>query len=367
MGNEATVTIDNHVIHAAEGISILSAADSAGIYIPRLCYHPDLPGGPGTKADCRVYRHGEISGDKDIESSSYHGCDICIVEIEGRGTVQSCATLVTDGMVIHTDSAVVKELRKTNLARLISIHPHACILCSENAGCDRSACPQGEVQQGRCCPKFDNCEFQKVCEYVTIKDDVSQYIFKEVPVVDTPLFTMDSNLCIGCTRCIRACEKLQGKRVIGFTYHEGEFVLGTIGPSHKESGCVYCGACVTVCPTGAIMDKGLPWKKKERLNFAPIIFPPEENLEFVEATIQKVPEVSGVYELLDEKLEIIFIRGADNIRTDLLEKLQSVGNARFFRFEEHGMYTMAENELLQKFLKKYGRLPEVNNEISDLY
>jgi hypothetical protein len=115
------------------------------------------------------------------------------------------------------------------------------------------------------------------------------------------------------------------------------------------------------------MDKGLPWKKKERLNFAPVILPPEENLEFIEENIQKVPEVSGVYQLLDEKQETIFIRGADNIRKDLLERLLSIGNARFFRFEEHGMYSMAENEMLQGFLKKYGRLPEVNNEISDLY
>jgi formate dehydrogenase (NADP+) beta subunit len=367
MGNEVTLTIDNRVVVALEGTSILSAADTAGIYIPRLCYHHYLSPGPGTKADHRVYRHGEISGDKDSESVTYHGCDICIVEIEGRGTVQSCATLATDGMVIHSDTSAVRELRKNNLARLISSHPHACLLCSENTGCDRGTCPQGEVKQGRCCPNFGNCEFQKVCEYVTIKEDVSQYIFSDIPVVDTPFFTVNSNLCIGCTRCIRACEKLQGKRVIGFTYRDGEFVLGTLGPSHRESECVFCGACVAVCPTGALMDKGLAWKKKEKLTFAPVILPPEENLEFTEENINKVPEENGVYQLLDEKREIIFIRGADNIRTDLLEKVKAVEKARFFRYEEHGMYTMKENEMLQQFLNKYGRLPEVNNEISDLY
>jgi hypothetical protein len=115
------------------------------------------------------------------------------------------------------------------------------------------------------------------------------------------------------------------------------------------------------------MDKGLPWKKKEKLTLAPVMLPPEENLEFTEENIQKVPEVNGVYHLFDENREIIFIRGADNVRTDLLEKLRSMEKARFFRYEEHGMYTMIENEMLGNFLKKYGRLPEVNNEIADLY
>ena len=368
MANEVTITIDNQEVHCQEGTSILKAADAAGIYIPRLCDHPDLPPGPGTKADSQVYRNGEIViGDNDPKSAAYQGCNLCVVEIEGRGIIQSCATLVEDGMVIHSNAAAVKELRKNNLARILSHHPHACLLCSENTGCDREKCPQGEVKQGRCCPDFGDCEFQKLCEYVTIKDDVSQYIFRDLPVVDTPLFTVDSNLCIGCTRCIRACEKLQGKRVIGFTYREGEFILGTIGPSHKESGCVFCGACVAVCPTGALMDKGLPWKKKDKLTFAPVILPPEENYDFTEETVLKIPEVNGVYRLLDEKGETIFIRGAEDIRKDLLEKLHSVGKARFFRYEEHDMYSTRENEILGEFLKKHGKLPEINDEISDLY
>ena len=367
MAKAITISIDNHEIHSQDGISILKAADAAGIYIPRLCDHPDLPPGPGTKADPRVYRHGEISGDKDSLNKAYSGCNLCVVEIEGKGVCQSCITPVEDGMVIHSHTATVKELRRNNLARILSFHPHACILCSENSGCDRESCMQGETKQGRCCPKFDNCELIKVCEYVTIRDDVSQYIFRDIPVVDTPFFTVDSNLCIGCTRCIRACEKLQGKRVIGFTYHNDEFIWGTIGPSHKESGCVYCGACVAVCPTGAIMDKGLPWKKKERLNFNPVILPPEIYLEVNEENINSVPAVNGVYQLFNEKQEVIFIRGADNVRTDLEERLKSVEKARFFRYEEHDMYSIRENELLGQFLKKHGILPEINNEISDLY
>jgi ferredoxin len=130
---------------------------------------------------------------------------------------------------------------------------------------------------------------------------------------------------------------------------------------------VFCGACVAVCPSGALNEKGLPWKKKAELKFASVILPPEDDLALTEENVNKVPEISGVYQLFDEKQEVIYIRGADNIRKDLAEKWKSVERARFFRYEEHGMYTMRENEMVERFFKKFGKLPEVNNEISDLY
>jgi formate dehydrogenase beta subunit len=367
MAKEIAITIDSREVRCQEGVSIIEAADKAGIYIPRLCYHPDLPPGPGTKAGPRVYRCGEISADGSLHDDVYHGCNICIVEIEGKGPCPSCATFVEEGMVIHSDTAVVREMRRENLARTLSLHPHACLLCAEKEGCDREECSQGVEKHERCCQKFDDCEFQRVCEYVTIKNDVSQYKSGNIPVVQTPFFTFNANLCIGCARCVRACEKVQGKRIIGFTYHNGEFVMGTVSTSHKESGCVFCGACVTVCPTGALMDKGLPWKKKAELNLSPVILPPEDDCALTEENINQVPEVNGVYQLIGEKREILYIRGVDNIRKDLQEKWRSVEKARFFRYEEDGMYTMRETEMLEKFLKKNGKLPEVNDEISDLY
>jgi ferredoxin len=219
----------------------------------------------------------------------------------------------------------------------------------------------------RCCTKFDLCEFRKVSEYVTLKDNVSRYIFKDGPIVDTPLFTMDSNLCLGCTRCIRACKNIQGLGILGFTYCNDDIIVGTLGPSHKESGCVFCGACIGTCPTGALMDKGLPWKKKEKLNLSSVPLPPVTHYKLTEENIDRVPEANGVCQLMNEKGEVICIQGTDNMRKNLHESLRSVIKAHFFSYEEHAMYTMRENELVEKFLKKYGTLPEVNDEIDDLY
>jgi hypothetical protein len=115
------------------------------------------------------------------------------------------------------------------------------------------------------------------------------------------------------------------------------------------------------------MDKGLHWKKKAELVFRPVRLPPEDDLELTEENIARAPETSGVYQLLDGERKVICIRGAENMRRDLREQAKSAARARFFRCEEHGMYTMRETEMLEAFLRKFGALPEVNNEISDLY
>jgi len=367
VGTEASITIDNRNISVPEGVSILAAADAAGIYVPRLCHHPALPPGPGMKPDTQVFRHGVIEADPDTHSGSYDGCNICIVEVEGTGLVQACATLVVDGMVIHTDTPEAKQVRQDNCSRIVANHPHACFLCAESDGCDRQECTMGVDEDGRCCDKFDDCEFRMVCGHVSVREDVARYAFRNIPAVNTPFFTFDANLCIGCTRCIRACESLQGKRVIGFTFHNGGLVVGTGAPSHRESGCAFCGACVTVCPAGALMEKDVVWKKKAELQLAPAVLPPKLIFELSKENTADVPETAGVFLFYDEKREIIYIAGTGTIRSALMEKWQSVGDARFFSFEEHGMYTMRENELLEKYLNKHGKLPEVNNEIDDLY
>jgi formate dehydrogenase beta subunit len=133
MGKEITITIDNRAIQCSEGVSILDAADKAGIYIPRLCYHPDLPAGPGTKPSPQVYRNGTLHTGNCSPDKRDDGCNICLVAINGRGPSPSCATPVEEGMIISSDTPEVRELRRNNLAKIVGNHPHSCILCSEIA------------------------------------------------------------------------------------------------------------------------------------------------------------------------------------------------------------------------------------------
>ena len=104
-----------------------------------------------------------------------------------------------------------------------------------------------------------------------------------------------------------------------------------------------------------------------RLEISPVVLPPEKWLEFNSDNVSMVPETSGVYQLLDKKKIIIYIAGAPNLRQALEEKLKEVEKARYFRYEEHPMYTMRESELIQRFLKEHGRMPELNEEMYDLF
>jgi len=104
-----------------------------------------------------------------------------------------------------------------------------------------------------------------------------------------------------------------------------------------------------------------------RLQISPVILPPEKWLDFDSENVSKVPETNGVFQLLDEKKLIILISGAVDLHKALQERLETAQKARYFMYEEHPMYTMRESELLQKFLKEHGKMPELNDELSDLF
>ena len=89
--------------------------------------------------------------------------------------------------------------------------------------------------------------------------DTDKYNFNDLPIIkDQPLIERNYNLCITCTRCVRICRDVRGIEALGFIYtEEGEAVVGTLGPTLRESGCRFCGACIEVCPTGALRDKGV--------------------------------------------------------------------------------------------------------------
>jgi NADPH-dependent glutamate synthase beta subunit-like oxidoreductase/ferredoxin len=252
-------TIDGQLIEALDGETILQAALREGIYIPNLCYHPDLPPSGEQLPQERVFRGGERI-DNEMTAGRYEGCGLCVVEVVGDDEpVRACATKVTPGLDVRTDSEALKALRRDRLKQILIHHPHACLTCAQREGCTREPCSTNVPVEERCCPLWGRCELQKLAEYVGIPEDTPRWVPTTLPKTSAPLFVRDDNLCIGCTRCVRACRELRGIEALGYVMdREGKVVVGSVAPTLQESGCRFCTACVEVCPTGALMDKDLP-------------------------------------------------------------------------------------------------------------
>ncbi len=216
-----TLRIDGHDIEAPKGASLLEAALSAGIYIPHLCHHPDLP--------------------------PINACGLCIVEIEGAGDpIASCSTLAEQGMKITTKTEKIDRLRKLALELMLSGHPQDCGTCN----------------------KYLNCELQSLKQYLTIEDLRVRTRPKPFPITrENPLFVHDFSRCVLCGRCVRACHELRGAGVLFYKKRGKECYIGTVSDRPLvEAGCRFCGACAEVCPTGAIMDKEELVRGKNRKN-----------------------------------------------------------------------------------------------------
>lgn len=253
---DISLSIDDVKVTVPEGTTILEAARSADIYVPTLCSHPSLPTSKGLEPNDFVYR-----GDEKIHTDNqgeYEGCRLCIVQVEGMDEFQtSCNTPVEAGMTVHTETPEIQKQRRKNLFPYLQYHPHACLTCAQKEGCSRTQCSANVPEEERCCPKLGNCELEKIVDYVGLPEGLPKYVPRGIPVLDQePLFTRDYNLCIGCTRCVRACQQLRGIEAIGFVHRDGEVVIGTANaPSLAESACRFCTACVEVCPTGALTDQ----------------------------------------------------------------------------------------------------------------
>jgi formate dehydrogenase beta subunit len=250
------LTIDGLKIQARAGSTILEAADAAGIYIPRLCSHPALPGvDPGSLEPWHEVYRGPVSTRHSEGDGGYEGCLLCLVRIAGVGELsRACVTPVADGMSVTTSDSEIETRRRAVLKKLFSTHPHACVQCAQRAGCALEPCSTDVAKEERCCPIFHNCELRKVAEYVGIPADTPRYRPAGLPrVEDEPLYLRDHNLCIGCLRCVRMCRDVRKVDALGFVLDEhGEPVVGTKAPTLIESGCQFCSSCVEVCPTGAL-------------------------------------------------------------------------------------------------------------------
>jgi NADPH-dependent glutamate synthase beta subunit-like oxidoreductase/ferredoxin len=259
------LTIDGKALQVPAGTTILEAARSADIYIPSLCYHPDLPPAKDGQAVQAVFQ-GDTKLENAMPEEPGKGCGICVVEVEGQEELAgSCATPVEDDMVVITSNDSIKAKRQENLVPIMTRHRHSCLTCALQEGCPRSQCSLNVPENERCCEQFGHCELQNIANYVGIIDSTPKWVPTDLRVLkDHALFERDYNLCIGCTRCVRACRDLRGIEAIGFVYDQnGQVHIGTVAETLEDSGCKFCTACVEVCPTGALVDKGVEAGTKE--------------------------------------------------------------------------------------------------------
>ncbi|MFW3146361.1 MAG: molybdopterin-dependent oxidoreductase [Thermoplasmatota archaeon] len=236
------IIIDGKEIPFKEGQTILDAARDSDIYIPTLCAHKELP--------------------------AFGACRLCIVKVDGmRGFPPACSTPAKDGMVVHNEDEEVRDLRRNILKLILIEHPHSCIVCSSRADCESTR--GGPVKAGRItgcsmCPNREICEIREVSHYLSIPDMEIPMEYKGLPLERyDPFYDRDYNLCILCGRCVRMCQQIRGVGAIAFTKRSHNTKVGTIfGRTHLEGACRFCGACIDVCPTGALSPKGSKWHGK---------------------------------------------------------------------------------------------------------
>ena len=207
-----TLEIDGTQVSVAEGTSIIHAAMVAGINVPKLCATDSL--------------------------EPYGSCRLCLVEIEGRrGYPASCTTPVAEGIKVHTQTPKLADIRRGVMELYISDHPLDCLTCATNGDCElqdmAGAVGLREVRYG-----YDGENHLKA------EKDTSN-----------PYFQFDPSKCIVCSRCVRACEEVQGTFALTIQGRGFESKVASGTENFLESECVSCGACVQACPTATLIEK----------------------------------------------------------------------------------------------------------------
>ncbi|WP_413813710.1 formate dehydrogenase subunit alpha [Mesorhizobium sp. Root1471] len=235
---QVTLTVDGRSITVPEGTSIMRASMEAGVEIPKLCATDML--------------------------DSFGSCRICLVEIDGRnGTPASCTTPVGEGMVVRTQSDRLDAIRRGVMELYVSDHPMG---WNEQAGTGASEFDAVAASVGLAENRY-GVEGRNHVEptgggvapgHGSLAID---YIARDE---SNPYFTYDPAQCIVCSRCVRACEEVQGTFALTIEGRGFESrMVASMNEAFVESECVSCGACVQACPTDAlreksVLEKGMP-------------------------------------------------------------------------------------------------------------
>ena len=279
MADEITISFDGVEVTTQPGKMVLEAAIDAGIYVPYLCYHPGM--------------------------EPFAACRMCVVAVEGqRGFPASCTLPVQDGMRVRNAASDVDQLRHSVMEMLIAEHPNGCLTCHRIDICGPGdICLRHVAVNDRCvtCPKNERCELKDTVRYLGMNlESPLDYKYRQIPLeVADPFYDRDYNLCIVCGRCVRACDEIRGDNAIAFTERSGQALVGaSFGASLLESGCEFCGACIDVCPVGALVERDHKWEKARRVERSICPHCPvgcQLNLEFNDRDqlIRAIPEINS--------------------------------------------------------------------------
>ena len=231
-GAPVCLTIDGFKVTVPEGTSIMRAASEIGIDIPKLCATDSV--------------------------EAFGSCRLCVVEVEGgKGTPSSCTTPVRDGMAVKTQTERVQRIRRGVMELYISDHPLDCLTCAANGDCELQDMA-GAV--GLRDVRYKAPQADDLANHFTARDNSGEanFLWQEKDETN-PYFTYDPSKCIVCSRCVRACEEVQGTFALTI---EGRGFDSRVSPGNGlddflSSDCVSCGACVQACPTATLQEKSV--------------------------------------------------------------------------------------------------------------